>query len=829
MLLNTIVIGFILCVSCVLPSFANVIPCTTESPKTISCLVSEDKDQCSGQSNIRIERSVFSKVINHTGLVFKSPGNDFNSVTISWNAPSPKDLNDTDGYMLKFYRHLDGRSLELCRVLNVTSNESSVNVSDAAVTFNYTIEEIASGDDVLYSYEIYTLPLTSPEPSRFSSDYIQSLSTVTASPQIYDEKAMNLTASNPIPYRIIGRFRRASHYPTLSEDNKFSHYRVLLMNPETGSIIRDFMNKSWISADNILPDGDEYASFTFDAVPPGTYLIQVRPFSWCGTNKHCVSAPIASKYGNLPNFVVKGADYIPTERPNLSISSTNDALVRFKVAPKLHYILFYLLKFHRETPGSEEVNIATKVYPEARNDWYWTNFTLNGNNLLEVFKPDDVIVVEVIPQMALCPVAGLCDIAGECRNCSMSRSLGEIIQSTSPSTQETSTGEQTIWIVAAVLMFIVIVVFGLIAFIFIRRRGRSHQDYSYTPKHFFSKKGSKYMAPNPEDMVGGHKVTICIAHTADLPPEYRNFDSVLRSVLEQYFNAEVILYTGDLSDEKTYRNCDYVVVLYSPNLLITYCFFLRNPEEVPMEQMRDKAVLDLLLTPQPSSTPAVLFVAFENIALRNVNDLVSKNSSLAIFRFPNDLRRFLAELYHKGSNLTLKQSMTYFEEGPLKTPLMDAMSKVTSITDSGLGGEVQEDVRTIRTVDQQDDRIEMAVKPDVPASVPITITPMAYEQQYLQDRQDSSQPSQTPSQPVYENLGVAMPSAPPAHLVVINEENSNSALTGDSADLDPGCRHGSNDLHSVSSSEDSFRCSELTPSMFSSTAQASNRLETIEC
>ncbi|XP_067940797.1 uncharacterized protein [Watersipora subatra] len=146
------------------------------------------------------------------------------------------------------------------------------------------------------------------------------------------------------------------------------------------------------------------------------------------------------------------------------------------------------------------------------------------------------------------------------------------------------------------------------------------------------------MAPNPEDMVGGDKVTICIAHTADMPPEYRNFDSVLRSVLEQYFNAEVILYTGDLSDEKTYKNCDYVVVLYSPNLLITYCLFLRNPEEVPMEQMRDKAVLDLLLTPQPSSTPAVLFVAFENIALRNVNDLVSKNSSLAIFRFPNDLR-----------------------------------------------------------------------------------------------------------------------------------------------------------------------------------------------
>ncbi|XP_067941057.1 uncharacterized protein [Watersipora subatra] len=263
------------------------------------------------------------------------------------------------------------------------------------------------------------------------------------------------------------------------------------------------------------------------------------------------------------------------------------------------------------------------------------------------------------------------------------------MQST-PSTQSllvnNSTGEQTIWIVAAVLMFIVIVVFGLITLILIRRRPRSHHDYDCIPRHFFSTKRSKYMAPNPEDMVGGDKVTICIAHTADLPPEYHNFDSVLRSILEQYFNAEVILFTGDLSDEETYKNCDYVVVLYSPNLLITYCLFLRNPEEVPMEQMRDKAVLDLLLTPQPSSTPAVLFVAFENIALRNVNDLVSKNSSLAIFRFPNDLRRFLAELYRKGSNLTLKQSMTYFEGGPLKTPLMDAMSKVTSITDSGLGG-----------------------------------------------------------------------------------------------------------------------------------------------
>ncbi|XP_067941058.1 uncharacterized protein [Watersipora subatra] len=222
-------------------------------------------------------------------------------------------------------------------------------------------------------------------------------------------------------------------------------------------------------------------------------------------------------------------------------------------------------------------------------------------------------------------------------------------------------------------------------------------------------------------------------------------------------------------------------------------------------------------------------VAFENIALKNVNDLISKNSSLAIFRFPNDLRRFLAELYHKGSNLTLKQSMTYFEEGPLKTPLMDAMSKVTSITDSGLGGEVQEDVRTIRTVDQQDERIEMTVKLDVPASVPITTTPMACEQQYLQDCQDSSQPSQTSSQPVHEYLSVGMPSAPPAHLVVINEENSNSVLTGDSVDADPECRHGSNDLHSVSSSEDSFRCSELTPSGFFSTAQASNHLETIEC
>ncbi|XP_067940401.1 uncharacterized protein [Watersipora subatra] len=340
------------------------------------------------------------------------------------------------------------------------------------------------------------------------------------------------------------------------------------------------------------------------------------------------------------------------------------------------------------------------------------------------------------------------------------------------------------------------------------------------------------MAPNPEDMVGGDKVTICIAHTADLPPEYHNFDLVLRSVLEQYFNAEVILYTGDLSDEETYKNCDYVVVLYSPNLLITYCLFLRNPEEVPMEQMRDKAVLDLLLTPQPSSTPAVLFVAFENIALRNVNDLVSKNSSLAIFRFPNDLQRFLAELYHKGSNLTLKQSMTYFEEGPLKTPLIDAMFKVTSITDSGLGGEVQEDVRTIRTVDQQDDRIEMAAELDVPASVSNSTTSMVFEQQYIQDHQDSSevrQPSQTPSQPVHEYLGVGMPFAPPAHLVVINEANSNSVLTGDSADADPECRHGSNDLHSVSSSEDSFMCSELTPSMFSSAAQASNRLETIKC
>ncbi|XP_067940396.1 uncharacterized protein [Watersipora subatra] len=251
MLLNTISIGLILCVCCVLPSFANVIPCTTESSMTVSCLVSEDKDDCSGQSNIRIERSVFSKVINHTGLVFKSPGNDFNSMTISWNAPSPKDLYDAEGYMLKVYRHLDiGRSLELCRVLNVTSNGSSVGVSDVAVTFNYTIKEIASGDD-LYSYEIYTLPLTSPEPSKFSSGYIQSLSTVTAPPQIHDEEAMNLTASNPIPYRIIGRFRRASHYPTLSEDNKFSRYRVLLKNPETRPIIKDFMNESDIAADNI--------------------------------------------------------------------------------------------------------------------------------------------------------------------------------------------------------------------------------------------------------------------------------------------------------------------------------------------------------------------------------------------------------------------------------------------------------------------------------------------------------------------------------------------------------------------------------------------------
>ncbi|XP_067940399.1 uncharacterized protein [Watersipora subatra] len=282
MLLNTISIGLILCVSCVLPSFANVIPCTTESSKTISCLVSEDKDECSDQSNIRLERSVFSQVINHTGLVFKSPGNDFNSLTISWNAPSAQDLYDAEGYMLKIYRYLDGRSLELCRVLNVTSNESSVSVSDAAVTFNYTIEEIASGDDVLYSYEIYTLPLTSPEPSRFSSNYTQSLSTVTASPQIYDEETMNLTASNPIPYRIIGRFRRASHYPTLSEDNKFSCYRVLLKNPETGSIIKDFMNESEITADNIPPDGDEYASFTFDAVPPGTYLIQCLSLSLLG-------------------------------------------------------------------------------------------------------------------------------------------------------------------------------------------------------------------------------------------------------------------------------------------------------------------------------------------------------------------------------------------------------------------------------------------------------------------------------------------------------------------------------------------------------------------
>ncbi|XP_067940403.1 uncharacterized protein [Watersipora subatra] len=776
------------------------------------------------------------------------------------------DLYDAEGYMLKIYRYLDGRSLELCRVLNVTSNESSVSVSDAAVTFNYTIEEIASGDDVLYSYEIYTLPLTSPEPSRFSSNYTQSLSTVTASPQIYDEETMNLTSSNPIPYRIIGRFRRASHYPTLSKDNKFSRYWVLLKNPETGSIIKDFMNESFITAENIPPDGEEYASFTFDAVPPGTYLIQVRQFRCCGTNKDCVSAPIASKYGNLSNFVVKGADYKPEERPNLSISSTNDALVKFQVAPKLHYILFYILQFQKNTSGSETVNIVTKVYPEARDDWYWTNFTLNGKSLLEVFKPDDVIVVEVKPQMALCPVAGLCDIAGECRPCSTSRSLGEIVQ-------DTSTGEQTIGIVAAVLMFIVIVVFGLITFILIRRRRRLHHDYDCTPKLFFSTKRSnymapkpegkqrdtstwllilkvkkeilvhgsqsgrwanrsQYMAPSPEDIVGGDKVTICIAHTADLPPEYRNFDSVLRSVLEQYFNAEVILYTGDLSDEETYKNCDYVVVLYSPKLLITYCFFLRNPEEVPMEQMRDKAVLDLLLTPQPSSTPAVLFVAFENIALRNVNDLVSKNSSLAIFRFPNDLRRFLAELYHKGSNLTLKQSMTYFEEGPLKTPLMDAMSKVTSITDSGLGGEVQEDVRTIRTVDQQVDRIEMAAELDVPASVSNSTTSMVFEQQYIQDHQDFSearQPSQTPSQPVHEYLSVGMPSAPPAHLVIINEANSNSVLTGDSADADPECRHGGNDLHSVSSSEDSFMCSELTPSKFSSTAQASNRLETIEC
>ncbi|XP_067940386.1 myosin-2 heavy chain-like [Watersipora subatra] len=48
--------------------------------------------ECSGQSNIRIERSAFSKVINHTGLVFKSPGNDFNSLTISWKAPSPKGM-----------------------------------------------------------------------------------------------------------------------------------------------------------------------------------------------------------------------------------------------------------------------------------------------------------------------------------------------------------------------------------------------------------------------------------------------------------------------------------------------------------------------------------------------------------------------------------------------------------------------------------------------------------------------------------------------------------------------------------------------------------------
>ncbi|XP_067940395.1 uncharacterized protein [Watersipora subatra] len=469
-----------------------------------------------------------------------------------------------------------------------------------------------------------------------------------------------------------------------------------------------------------------------------------------------------------------GADYKPEERPNLSISTTNDALVRFKVAPKLYYILFYILQFQKNDPenglGSETVTIVTKVYPEARDDWSWTNFTLNGKNLSKVFKPDDVIVVEVKPQMALCPVAGLCDIAGECRPCSTSRSLGEIVQ-------DTSTGEQTIGIVAAVLMFIVIVVFGLITFILIRRRRRLHHDYDCTPKLFFSTKRSNYMAPKPEDMVGGDKVTICIAHTADLPPEYRNFDSVLCSVLEQYFNAEVILYTGDLSDEETYKNCDYVVVLYSPNLLITYCLFLRNPEEVPMEQMRDKAVLDLLLTPQPSSTPAVLFVAFENIALRNVNDLVSKNSSLAIFRFPNDLRRFLAELYRKGSNLTLKQSMTYFEGGPLKTPLMDAMSKVTSITDSGLGGEVQEDVRTIRTVDQQDERIEMAAELDVPASVSNSTTSMVFEQQYIQDHQDFSearQPSQTPSQPVHEYLSVGMPSAPPAHLVMINEANSNS-------------------------------------------------------
>ncbi|XP_067941159.1 uncharacterized protein [Watersipora subatra] len=106
---------------------------------------------------------------------------------------------------------------------------------------------------------------------------------------------------------------------------------------------------------------------------------------------------------------------------------------------------------------------------------------------------------------------------------------------------------------------------------------------------------------------------------------------------------------------------------------------------------------------------------------------------------------------------------------------------------------------------------------------------MVFEQQHIQDHQDSSQPSQTASQPVHEYLSVGMPSAPPAHLVVINEANSNSVLTGDSADADPECRHGSNDLHSVSSSEDSFMCSELTPSMFSSAAQASNRLETIEC